>query len=470
MAVAFLRLKIIDNIMTNEELWQRALGDLETVVSKANFVTWFQNTSIAARQEGTVILHVPNAFAKEWLEYKYHKFIVKALRSLSPEVRNVQYAISSQLQAIAQKQKLQRAFLPQEEQMEFKEFFVDRETNLNPKYTFESFIVGPFNELAHAAALAVSKSIGMVYNPLFIYGGVGLGKTHLLESIGNAAKKSNPRLRVHYAPAERFTNELVSAIQNNEINIFKDKYRSYELLILDDIQFISGKNKTQEELFHTFNALYECGKQIVFSSDKPPKMIQDLEERLKSRFEGGMVVDINQPDYETRLAILKNKSQGKESYLPVEILDAIAVAVQKNIRELEGALNAVVAKSKLAGRVLSLPEVKDILVKNLQPRRVVTANQIIKAVAEFYDVQERSLFEKTRKKEIVKPRQIAMYLLRDDFNGSYPYIGQRFGGRDHTTAIHSYEKISRDVKKNDQLAEEIKRIREVYEFNSPKNS
>lgn len=455
--------------MTNEELWQRALSELEISVSKANFVTWFQNTSIAARQEGVVILHVPNAFAKEWLEYKYHKFILKALRTLSPEVRNVQYAISAQLVAIAQKQKLQRSFAPQEEQMEFKEFFVDRETNLNPKYTFEAFIVGPFNELAHAAAVAVSKSLGAAYNPLFIYGGVGLGKTHLLESIGNAVKKTNPRLKLQYLSAERFTSDLVSAMQNNEINAFKEKYRSYDLLIFDDIQFVSGKTKTQEELFHTFNALYECGKQIVFSSDKPPKLIQDLEERLKSRFEGGMVVDISQPDYETRLAIIKNKSQGKESYLTPEILDVIASTVQRNIRELEGALNAVVAKSKLAGKALSVPEIREILMKNSQPRRVVTANQIIKAVAEFYDIQERSLFEKTRKKEIVKPRQIAMYLLRDDFNGSYPYIGQRFGGRDHTTAIHAYEKISNETKKNPQLTEEIKRIREMYDFNAQGN-
>ena len=455
--------------MTNEELWQQALSELETSVSKANFVTWFQNTSIAARQEGVIILHVPNAFAKEWLEYKYHKFILKALRALSPEVRNVEYAISAQLAAIAQKQKLQRVFTPQEEQMEFKEFFVDRETNLNPKYTFEAFVVGPFNELAHAAAQAVSKSLGTVYNPLFIYGGVGLGKTHLLESIGNAVKKANPRLKVQYLSAERFTSELVAAMQSNEINTVKEKYRSCDLLILDDIQFISGKTKTQEELFHTFNTLYECGRQVVFSSDKPPKLIQDLEERLKSRFEGGMVVDISQPDYETRLAILKNKSRGKESYLTDEILDVIAGTVQRNIRELEGALNAVFAKSKLAGRALAIPEVREILMKNLQPRRTVTANQIIHAVAEFYDIQERSLFDKTRKKEIVKPRQIAMYLLRDDFNGSYPYIGQRFGGRDHTTAIHAYEKISKDVKRNPQLSEEIKRIREVYDFNSQGN-
>ena len=408
--------------MTNEELWQAALNELELAVSKANFITWFQNTSIAAHQDGVVVLNVPNAFAKEWLEYKYHKFIVKALRGLSPEIRNIEYVISSELAPLLQKRRREKGIAPQEEQLEFKELMVDRETNLNPRYTFDSFVVGPFNELAHAAAAAVSKNLGQAYNPLFIYGGVGLGKTHLLQAVGNAVKKNSPRLKLIYTTSERFTTELVNFIQNNETHIFKDKYRSYDLLIIDDIQFISGKVKTQEELFHIFNLLYETGKQIIFSSDKPPHAIHDLEERLKSRFEGGMVADIGQPEYESRLAILKSKSFGKENYLNPEVLGFIAANVQKNIRELEGALNSVVAKSKLSGRILNIPEVKEIIDKNTQPKRIVTANQIIKCVAEFYDINEKILFEKTRKKEVVKPRQIAMYLLREDFSGSYPFI------------------------------------------------
>src|SRR3989344_4482851 len=451
--------------MTNEELWQAALNELELAVSKANFITWFQNTSIVAHQDGVVVLNVPNAFAKEWLEYKYHKFIVKALRGLSPEIRNIEYVISSELAPLLQKRRREKGIAPQEEQLEFKELMVDRETNLNPRYTFDSFVVGPFNELAHAAAAAVSKNLGRAYNPLFVYGGVGLGKTHLLQAVGNAVKKNSPRLKLIYTTSERFTTELVNFIQNNETHIFKDKYRSYDLLIIDDIQFISGKVKTQEELFHIFNLLYETGKQIIFSSDKPPHAIHDLEERLKSRFEGGMVADIGQPEYESRLAILKSKSFGKENYLNPEVLGFIAANVQKNIRELEGALNSVVAKSKLSGRILNIPEVKEIIDKNTQPKRIVTANQIIKCVAEFYDINEKILFEKTRKKEVVKPRQIAMYLLREDFSGSYPFIGQRFGGRDHTTAIHSYEKIFNELKKNAQLIEEVKRIRELYDYN-----
>ncbi len=452
--------------MTNEELWHAALNELEVLVSKANFVTWFQNTAIVAHKEGAVILQVPNAFAKEWLEYKYHKFILKALRSLSPEVRSVEFIISSQLQPLLQKNKLRREIAAESEQLEFKELLVDRETNLNPRYTFDSFIVGSFNELAHAASLAVSKNLGQAYNPLFIYGGVGLGKTHLLQAIGNATKKSSPRLKVQYVTAERFTNELVSSMQANEANLFKEKYRSHDLLIIDDIQFIAGKTKTQEEFFHTFNALYESGRQVVFSSDKPPQSIQDLEERLKSRFAGGMVADISQPEYESRLAILKSKSQGKESFLTEEILEFIASGVEKNIRELEGALNSVVAKSKLLGRIATTAEVKEILVKNSRPKRIVTANQIIKSVADFYDVNEKILYEKTRKKEVVKPRQVAMYLLREDFSGSYPFIGQRFGGRDHTTAIHAYEKVLQGLKRDGVLVEEIRRIREkIYEYN-----
>lgn len=448
--------------MTNEELWQAALSELETTVSKANFVTWFQNTSIATIQGGNVVLHVPNAFTKEWLEYKYHKFILKAVRNLAPEIRGIEYIISSQLQSLSQKHKLQRGIPPQEEQLEFRELLVDRETNLNPRYTFDSFVVGPFNELAHAASVAVSNNLGLTYNPLFIYSGVGLGKTHLLQAIGNAVKKSRPRLKIQYISSERFTNELITSMQNNEANMFKEKYRSHDLLIIDDIQFIAGKTKTQEEFFHTFNTLYEAGKQIIFSSDKPPHSISDLEERLRSRFSGGMVADISQPEYESRLAILRNKVQGKEGIVTPEIIEFIASSVQKNIRELEGALNAVIAKSKLLGRMITIHEVKEILTKNTQPKRIITANQIIKAVSNFYDIAERELSEKTRKKEIVKPRQVAMYLLREDFNASYPYIGQRFGGRDHTTAIHAFEKISNILKNNNLFCEEVRRIRENY--------
>lgn len=449
--------------MTKEELWKLVLRELELEVSKANFATWFQHTLITDHMDGRVTIGTPSAFVKEWLENKYQKPILKSLRLHAPEVRGIEFAITSQKPALTTKSTLPK---PQEEQLDFRELYVDKKTNLNPRYTFENFIVGTFNELASACAHAIVKSLGTLYNPLFIYGGVGLGKTHLLQAIGNKLKEEQSTKKIYYVSAERFANELVSAIRNNETPIFKDKYRSFDVLIIDDIQFISNRTSTQEEVFHTFNTMYESNKQIVFSSDRPPKSIQNLEERLRSRFEGGMIADISEPDYETRLAIVQTKASQKQEYVPnLEILEYIASAVRSNIRELEGALNTVVVGSKIKKRHLSLDEVKNALSKNTKPKKILHAGQIIQLVARFYDVPEKYLFEKTRRKEVVRPRQVAMYLLREDFNGSYPYIGQKFGGRDHTTAIHACAKITRDSKKDERLKEELKLIREqLYEI------
>lgn len=448
--------------MTNEELWKEVLRELELIVSKANFATWFQSTFIADQDSGRVVIATPSAFVKEWLEDKYQREILKSLRSRSPEVRSIEFKIVPINSAPVKRAPEIKAA---EEQMDFREIYTDRETNLNPRYTFDNFIVGVFNELAHASALAVVKNLGTLYNPLFVYGGVGLGKTHLLQAVGNKIKKENPDKKVLYVSAERFANELVASIRNNETGFFKDKYRSLDALVIDDIQFISNRTSTQEEIFHTFNTMYQSNKQIIFSSDRPPRSIQNLEERLRSRFEGGMIADISEPDYETRLAILQSKTAEKEEYRPsLEILEHIAATVHSNIRELEGSLNSVVIRSKMKKRLLSLNEVKEILSKNAKPKRILSAQHIIRKVAQFYDIQEKFLFEKTRRKEVVKPRQISMYLLREDFNGSFPYIGQKFGGRDHTTAIHAYAKITNDLKINDRLKEEIKTIREqLYE-------
>jgi len=446
----------------SEELWKKALGKLELEISKANFVTWFKNTSIADIAKDKVFVAVPSGFVKEWLEYKYHKPIIKVLRSVIPSTRSVEFVVSTQpqIKTLHQASSVSEHEAP-DKQPEFHDLYVDRETSLNPRYTFNDFVVGSFNELAHAAAQAVIKTPGKLYNPLFIYGGVGLGKTHLLQAIGNTIRNNEPKTKVNYTTTEKLSNDYVTSVQNNEIQSFKEKFRAYDLFILDDIQFISGKIKTQEEVFHIFNSLYEKGKQIVFSSDCPPKSIQNLEERLRSRFEGGMIVDISEPEFEARLAILKSKLKIKQTTLSEKILEHIANEVQNNIRELEGALNSILARTKLQGKELSLDAVKDILDKNKKPRKTITSQQIIKTVASFYNVQEKSLYEKTRKKEIVKPRQIAMYLLREDYNGSYPYIGQKFGGRDHTTAIHAYEKIVRDLKQDDRLTDEIKNIRDI---------
>ena len=440
------------------------LREIEVSTSKANFATWFQQTAINNHSEACVTISTPSAFVKEWLEYKYHKQILKALRVAAPDVRTIQYMVTpAPLQAArTAAAKPQQAAPGTDEQLEFVEFTVDRATNLNPRYVFENFIVGSFNELAYAAALATVKNIGVLYNPLFIYGGVGLGKTHLLHAIGNAVKQQRPNVKISYISTERFTSELVSAIQNRETDRFKERYRQNDVLLIDDIQFISGKTTTQEEFFHTFNALHGANKQIVFSSDGPPKSIQHLEERLRSRFEGGMIVDVTVPEYESRLAILKSKMQEKKQRLGPELLEYIAAEVASNIRELEGALNVVIVhQARHPHRSLTSGEVREILAKNTAPRRAITAAQIIRIVAEFYDVPERMLSEKTRRKEVVKPRQICMYLLREDFSGSYPYIGQKFGGRDHTTALHAHEKIAKNIKGNESIANEIKQIRDI---------
>ncbi len=458
--------------MTNEELWNHALSEIEVAVSRANFATWFKDTSIIDIIDGIVTVAVPNGFAKEWLENKYNKFILKSLRSTTPEVRSIQYTIKPLLSVRNSSITKVKDGLDTTlnngvvksygAQLGFKEFQVDIKTNLNPKYTFNTFIVGSFNELAHAAALAILKNLGKVYNPLFLYGGVGLGKTHLLQAIGNSVISQDPNKKVCYITSERFSNELVNSLQQNTITTFKEKYRDCNLLIVDDVQFFTGKAKTQEEFFYTFNTLYEAGNQIVFSSDRPPKSISDIEDRLRSRLEAGVIIDISEPDYESRLAILKSKSLERNFDINEKILEMIAATIQTNIRELEGALNLIHIQSKYHNRTLSEDEIKVILNKNIKPKTSVTTNQIIKLIAEYFDIPERMMFERTRKTDIVLPRQIAMYLIREDLQGSYPSIGEKFGGRDHTTAIHAYEKIKMDIKKNSKLEDDIKAIRDRY--------
>jgi chromosomal replication initiator protein len=444
--------------MTNEELWQAVLAQIQLNISPANFGTWFKNTKIISQKEGEVLVSIPNSFTKEWLENKYNKLIFKILRSLNEEVKEVKYIISRQeLKTSKIDQKL--SFTP--DQLDFQEFSVDKETNLNPKYTFENFIVGPFNELPHAAAQAVVKNPGFVYNPLFIYGGVGLGKTHILQAIGNEIIKNLSQKKVKYMPSEKFFSGVISSIRNHEMESFKSKYRSIDVLIIDDVQFLAGKEKTQEEFFHTFNALYEENKQIILSSDRPPKAIPTLTERLRSRFEGGMIADISYPDYETRMAILKTKAREKDIELSNEVLDFIVSNIQKNIRELEGALNRVIICRKINNKAPDLETIKSLLKGILtSPPVVITPKKIIQAVIDFYDLKEKDLLNDSRKKEIVKPRQIAMYLLRELLKESYPSIGRKFGGKDHTTAIYAYEKIAKEIKNNKNLIEEINLIKQ----------
>ncbi|MDO8443740.1 MAG: chromosomal replication initiator protein DnaA [Candidatus Azambacteria bacterium] len=453
--------------MELDELWKAALGEIELQVSKANFKTWLQNTSIADKRGGVITVAVPNSFTKEWLENKYHKFILRSLRNLESEIKEVNYQIKQNPSAETQKGKLAPREDVLKKQLDFQELNIDAATNLNPHYTFDNFIVGSSNELAHAAGLAVTKNLGRKYNPLFIYGGVGLGKTHLIQAIGNAVKKENPSKKIKYVTSERFTSEVISALRAGslrptDIDDFKKRWREIDLLIIDDIQFLAGKEKTQDEFFHTFNALYNAGKQIILSSDRPPRSIQTLEERLRSRFEGGMIADISYPDLETRIAILKAKAGEKGIELSDEVLEYVAQNIKKNVRELEGALNRLVAANYQTNMAaLSVADVKKLLNSILNtPKKSTNIKSIIKAVAEFYDISEKEVLDRSRKKEIVKPRQVIMYLLREELKSSFPFIGFKIGGRDHTTAIHACEKIKREIEKDSNLNDEINLIKE----------
>ncbi|HEX9722035.1 MAG TPA: chromosomal replication initiator protein DnaA [Candidatus Paceibacterota bacterium] len=448
--------------MIKEDLWRAVLAQLQFQISPANFSTWLKNTYILSKKDGQLLVSVPNNFSKEWLENKYNKLIFHIIRSLDTEIKEVRYTVERGLLA-RQKAAPEEKTSPRQEtnQLEFQELKIDRSTNLNPKYTFDSFVVGPFNELAHAASFAVVKEPGTIYNPFFVYGGVGLGKTHLLQAVGNQITKELPRKKIRYITSERFTTGVVSAIRNHTIDAFRSLYRELDILIIDDIQFLAGKDKTQEELFHTFNALHEHGKQIIFSSDRPPKSIPALEERLRSRFEGGMIADISSPDFETRMAILKRKLQEHNIELDNEVCDYVVSHIQRNIRELEGALNRLFAFYRLNHKTPSIQESRSLLRTVIQnPSKQVSSKKIIQIVAEFYDLKEKEILALSRKKEVVRPRQIAMYLLREELKASYPLIGQKFGGKDHTTAIYACEKIGKEAQESEVLTDELSLIKQ----------
>ena len=449
--------------MDTQELWQATLAQLQFHTSKAGFATWFRNTSILSQKEGELVVAVPNSLTAEWLENKYGKVIFKIIRDLNGEVKRVRYVVgrpdvAPNIQLIPQQR------LQQESQLELQGLKVNKTTNLNSKYTFSNFIVGPFNELAHAASLGILKNPGYSYNPLFVYGGVGLGKTHLLQAVGNQFAQESPQKKIRYVSSERFTSGVVSAIRNRQVDAFRNIYREVDVLIIDDVQFLAGKDKTQEELFHTFNALYERGKQIIFSSDRSPKALPAIEERLRSRFEGGMIADIGHPDFETRLAILKTKAQELSAGFDEEIYEYIASHIQRNVRELEGALNRMLAFQNLHNKKPSLQEARAFL-KNVIQSKGTNANprKIIQMVAEFYDLKVTELIAASRKKEVVRPRQIAMYLLRDELKCSYPFIGKKFGGKDHTTAIYACNKIAKELDESESLTDELSLIKQrVY--------
>ncbi len=459
--------------MDYQEIWRAVLGEIELQISRPNFLTWFKGSQLIEKdeKEGKVLIGLPNQFAKEWVKNKYHKLILGVLRQMDSSIKQVDYVVINQYlnkhsqvsSKITQKLKTKSTVSPQPNiQPSLIELKIDPKTNLNPQYTLENFVVGSSNELAYAAVNAVIKDIGRKYNPLFIYGGVGLGKTHLLQAAGNKiVEEYKQKIKVLYISSEKFISDVITAVRNKRMEDIKQKYRNVDVLIIDDIQFIGGKPTTELEFFYTFNALYENQKQIIISSDRPPAAIPTLEERLRSRFEGGMIADIGYPDYEMRLAILKTKAQ-QQGWLPEEkILELIASRIQSNVRELEGVLNKVIFYQQYKKENLDLKKVENIINETIRAfSKNITANDIIKAVSEFYEISPNDLINRSRKQEVVEPRQVAMYLLREILKMSYPNIGEKLGKRDHTTVIHAWEKINYEINNNPSFSQKIMLIKE----------
>jgi len=451
--------------MTKEELWQAVLSEIELQISRPNFLTWLKNSRLIDAQDGTALIALPNNFAKEWVELKYHKLILGSIRNYDSTTRKIEYVVEGVFMEKVNRARSARLTTERlnEGQLALPEIKVDPETSLNPRYTFNSFVVGSFNELAHSATTAVVQTVGTKYNPLFIYGGVGLGKTHLIQAAGNEIRKNyKNRVKVKYVTSEKFTNDVVWAVKNNRFEDIKKTYRGVDVLIIDDIQFIGGKEKTEEEFFHTFNALHENNKQIIISSDRPPRAIPTLEARLRSRFEGGMIADITFPDYETRVAITKTKLQDREAALDDKIIDLIAKKAQKNIREIEGIVNKLLFYQSTYGRPIDSTLAEKVIAEVAEKTAIkVSPSQIIRVVASFFEISPNDLVGRQRNKEFVEPRQIAMFLFRDLLAMSYPDIANKVGKRDHTTAIYAYKKINENVNKNSNLNQKILMIKEI---------
>ena len=447
--------------MDLEQMWQSTLGEMEVQLTKAHFATWLKNSKLIDKQDDTVFVALPSNFAKTWVQEKYQKNIIGIIRNMDNSVKKIEFVVGNKNIPFI-KPVTETTTTPKTAAAELDFSRTDPETGLNPKYTLASFVVGPSNELAFAAAAAITEDIGKKYNPFFVYGGVGLGKTHLIQAIGNEViAKYKGKVKPKYVASEQYTRDIVWGIRNDRIESIKKKYRDVDVLIIDDIQFIGGKDKTEEEFFHTFNALYENNKQIIISSDRPPQSLPTLEERLRSRFEGGLIADISYPEYEMRVAIIKSKLQDMNHQLDPAVIDLIAKKLRKNIRELEGVLKKVIFTEERKQSGISLKATEEIIDKATQnlTKRINDA-QILKAVADFFNISVDDLMSHNRRKEVVEPRQIAIYLLRDISELSYPYIGEKLG-RDHTTAIHSYEKINQEINRDPSLNQKILMIKDL---------
>ena len=438
------------------ELWEHVLSQVELSVSPANFNTWFRDSHLIKVEEGVVYVGVPSQFFRDMYLKKFHMLLLKIIRGISYEFRNVEYQIVKDERR--KPPRMEKTIRPTIE-LPLNEFYIDKSDNLNPRYTFDTFVVGSFNDLAYAAAQAAITRPGIAYNPLFIYGETGRGKTHLIQAIGNQFKKTYPNRKAFYLTSEKFVIDYVDSIGAGTANRFKEKYRQYDLLIMDDVQFLSKKEKSHEELFHLFNALHDNNKQIIFSSDRPPVAIPDIADRLRGRLASGMTIDIGEPDMESRMAIVRRKTGLHGITLSDEVVEYVALTASGSIRELEGMVNSIVCHTQVKGAVPDLAEVRQSLRSFTRPQKNVSVKNVVSKVAEFYGIDEESIYEKTRRREVVRPRQVIMYLLREDFSVSYPTIGTKLGGRDHTTVIHSCEKIKREVVGDTDLAKEIQDIR-----------
>lgn len=433
------------------DLWEKTLNIIKGELTEVSFNTWIKSALPLSITEDTIKLGVPNDFTKEILDTRYKELLINAIKLISNKRYNIEFTIASEEAVTTEKAEADS------EQKKNVQATDEMTATLNPKYTFDSFVIGNSNRFAHAASLAVAESPAKAYNPLFIYGGVGLGKTHLMHAIGHFILQSNPKARVVYVSSEKFTNELINSIKDDSNIEFRNKYRNVDVLLIDDIQFIAGKERTQEEFFHTFNALHEANKQIILSSDRPPKEIPTLEDRLRSRFEWGLIADIQPPDFETRIAILKKKADVEKLDIPNEVMVYIASQIKSNIRELEGALIRIVAYSSLTNREVSVDlaseALKDII--SNKKSKQITIEYIQEAVAAYYNLRVEDLKSQRRTRNVAFPRQIAMYLARKLTDMSLPKIGEEFGGRDHTTVIHAYEKISESLQKDEALQSAI---------------
>jgi chromosomal replication initiator protein len=442
--------------MNEKEVWNIVLSELENTLSKAHFQTWFPNTHLVKIDNGEVTIGVPNDFVKEWIDGKHKMKVLEIMRNHFPSVRSVVFTVKT-----IKKDPTIAPNFKEEVRLSQALPLENREDGLNPRYTFKSFIIGGFNELAYAASQAIIKNPGTTYNPFFVYGNTGLGKTHLIQATGQAIKTNFSNKKIFYTSLERFQNDYVDSLRNNRINAFKDKFRKFDVLIMDDIQFISGKEKTQEELFHLFNNMYNENKQIIFSSDRHPNFIIGLEDRLKSRFGAGMIVDINNPEFESKLLILKEKVGLRQNLIGEDIVQFVAQNYTGNIRELEGIINVIIAQAELRKMPIHINDVKQIMKNHVKEKTSRTPEDVIETVSKYYNSNPTLISGKTRRQDVVYPRQICIYVLREFLNVSYQAIGEKLGGRDHTTIMHSYEKMKKEREENPQIHKELEEIRQI---------